>query len=85
MIIRYEIITITATIIDQMSKFLMNSFNLEFEFKKLGSTKIKTAIKKIDGIISFSPILTVPKTFSFLEKFFNTRIRLFVFYFFKSF
>ena len=40
-----------ATIIDQISKFLKNIFDLEFVSKKLGSTRTKTAIKKIAGII----------------------------------
>ena len=40
-----------ATIIDQINKFLINCLSLELELKKPGSTKIKTAIKKIAGII----------------------------------
>ena len=40
-----------TTIIDQKNKFLINCFGFEFELKKPGSTKIKTAIRKIAGII----------------------------------
>tara|TARA_A100001015_G_scaffold318235_1_gene437506 strand:+ start:715 stop:843 length:129 start_codon:yes stop_codon:yes gene_type:complete len=40
-----------TTIIDQMRKFLKITFNLELVIKKLGNTRIKTAIKKIAGII----------------------------------
>tara|TARA_B100000963_G_scaffold258335_1_gene226731 strand:- start:1158 stop:1286 length:129 start_codon:yes stop_codon:yes gene_type:complete len=39
------------TIIDQMRKFLKNNFNFEFVSIKPGSTRIKTVIKKIAGII----------------------------------
>ena len=39
------------TITDQIDKFLKNCFEFEFEPKKPGRTKIKTAIKKITGII----------------------------------
>jgi len=45
-----ETITTIATIIDQIEKFLKNCFSFEFEFRKLGRTRIKTAIKKIAGI-----------------------------------
>ena len=34
-----------------MDKFLRNCFDFELDFKKLGKTKTKTAIKKIAGII----------------------------------
>tara|TARA_B100001109_G_C18670942_1_gene384071 strand:- start:397 stop:567 length:171 start_codon:yes stop_codon:yes gene_type:complete len=54
--IRYEIITIDTTIIDQMIKFLKNSFDFEFDFKNSGRTKIKTAKKNIAGIISSKSI-----------------------------
>ena len=40
-----------TTIIDQINKFLINCFGFELELKKPGSTKIKTATKKIAGII----------------------------------
>ena len=43
-------------IIDQMNKFLINLFDFEFDLKNSGSTNIKTAIKKIAGIISSNPI-----------------------------
>ena len=39
------------TIIHQINKFLINCFGFELELKKPGSTKIKTATKKIAGII----------------------------------
>tara|TARA_Y100000996_G_C22362621_1_gene577543 strand:- start:507 stop:677 length:171 start_codon:yes stop_codon:yes gene_type:complete len=54
--IRYEITTIEAIIIDQMNKFFENCLNLEFELKKLGKTKIKTKVKKRAGIICSNPI-----------------------------
>ena len=61
------------TIIDQINKFLINLFDLEFDLKNSGNTKTKTAIKKIAGIISSNPIfLTVPETFRFLKEFFYT-------------
>ena len=61
------------TIIDQINKFLINLFDFEFDLKNSGNTKIKTAIKKIAGIISSNPIfLTVPETFRFLKEFFYT-------------
>ncbi len=43
--------------INQIDKFLKNIFNFELVFKKLGNTSIRTAIKKIAGIISSNPIL----------------------------
>ena len=49
-------VTIEITIIDQIAKFLKNLFDFEFDLKNSGSTKTKTAIKKIAGIISSSPI-----------------------------
>ncbi len=54
--IRYEITTIEAIIIDQMNKFFENCFNFELDLKKLGKTKTKTKIKKIVGIICSNPI-----------------------------
>ena len=39
-----------------MSKFLKNTFDFELDFKKPGATRIKTAIKKIAGIICSNPI-----------------------------
>ena len=44
------------TIIDQINKFLINLFHFKFDVKNSGSTKNKTAIKKIAGIISSNPI-----------------------------
>ena len=52
-----ETITTKMTIIDQKNKFLMNLFDFEFDLKNSGSTRIKTAIKKIAGTISSHPIL----------------------------
>ena len=49
-------ITIDITIIDQIAKFLKNLFDFVFDLKNSGSTKTKTAIKKIAGIISSNPI-----------------------------
>ena len=40
-----------AIIIDQMNKFLKNCLDFELVFKKLGRIRIKTAIKKVAGII----------------------------------
>ena len=40
-----------TTIKNQINKFLINCFNFELEFRKPGIIKIKTAIKKIAGII----------------------------------
>ena len=40
-----------TTIKNQINRFLINCFIFELELKKLGSIKIKTAIKKIAGII----------------------------------
>tara|TARA_B100001057_G_scaffold312508_1_gene312554 strand:- start:164 stop:388 length:225 start_codon:yes stop_codon:yes gene_type:complete len=54
--IKYETITTNATIIDQINKFLKNKFDLELVFKKFGRISIKTAIKKIAGIILSNPI-----------------------------
>ena len=50
-------ITIDITIIDQIPKFLKNLFDFEFDLKNSGSTRTKTAIKKIAGTISSNPIL----------------------------
>tara|TARA_Y100000741_G_scaffold345439_1_gene310864 strand:- start:402 stop:530 length:129 start_codon:yes stop_codon:yes gene_type:complete len=40
-----------ATIIDQMRRFFRNNLSFEFVVKKLGRMRIKTATKKIAGII----------------------------------
>ena len=39
------------TTINQINKFLINLFDFEFDLKNSGKTRIKTAIKKITGII----------------------------------
>ena len=49
--IKYVTITMDEIIIDQITKFLRNSFNFEFDSIKPGRTRINTAIKKIAGII----------------------------------
>ena len=73
------------TIIVQINKFLINLFDFEFDLKNSGRTKTKTAIKKIAGTICSTPILIIPKNFSFLEKFFYTWIRSIIFYFSELF
>ena len=72
------------TITDQMNKFLKNCFDFELDLRKDGRTRIKTAIKKIAGIICSKLILTIPKTFCFLKKFLDTRVRFFILNFSKS-
>ena len=52
-----EIIIMKTTIIDQMNKFLINLFDFELDLKNSGSTRIRTAIKKIARTISSNPIL----------------------------
>ena len=59
-----------AIIIDQMNKFLKNCLDFELVFKKLGRTRINTAIKKIAGIILSNPILNYSKNFLLFEKIF---------------
>ena len=44
------------TIIDQINRFLINLFDFELDLKNSGSTRIRTAIKKIAGMISSNPI-----------------------------
>ena len=51
------------TITDQINKFLKNCFEFEFELKKAGRTKIKTAIKKKTGIICSNPIINHSRSF----------------------
>tara|TARA_B100001093_G_C25986338_1_gene659545 strand:- start:105 stop:251 length:147 start_codon:yes stop_codon:yes gene_type:complete len=46
----------SPTIIDQINKFLKNNFDTELVSKKFGRISIKTAIKKIAGIILSNPI-----------------------------
>ncbi len=55
--------TIETTIIDQLNKFLINSFEFEFELIKLGRIRIKTAIKNKAGIICSNPINYYSKNF----------------------
>jgi hypothetical protein len=43
-------------IIIQIKEFLKNNFNFEFDLKNSGSTKTKTTIRKIAGIICSNPI-----------------------------
>ena len=54
--IEKETSTTNPTIIDQIIKFFKNIFDFEFETKKLGIIRIRTANRKIAGIISFNPI-----------------------------
>ena len=54
--IRYETIIIPTTITDQMNKFFKNCFDFEFNLRKPGRIRIKTAIRKIAGIICSNPI-----------------------------
>ena len=56
-------VTIDITIIDQRAKFLKNLLDFEFDLKNSGNIKIKTAIKKIAGIISSNPIFNYSKNF----------------------
>ena len=52
-----------VTITDQMNKFFKNCFDLILDLKKPGRTKIKTANKKIAGIICSNPIFSYSKNF----------------------
>ena len=45
-----------TTIIHQMNKFFINVLDPEFDLKKPGRIRIKTAIKKIAGTICSSDI-----------------------------
>ena len=58
------------TIIDQMNKFLKNCFDFELDLRNDGSTRTKTAIKKIAGIICSKSIFNYPKNFLLSEKIF---------------
>ena len=58
------------TIIDQMNKFLKNCFDFELDIRNDGSTRIKTAIKKIAGIICSKFIFNYSKNFLPFEKIF---------------
>ena len=53
-----------------MNKFLKNCFDFEFDLKKLGTIRIKTAIKKIAGTICSNPIFSYSKNFWPFEKIF---------------
>ena len=68
--IRYETITMDTIIIHQMSKFLINCFDVEFDLRNPGSTRIKTAIKKIVGTICSNPIFNYSKNFWPFERIF---------------
>ena len=83
--IRYETITMDTIIIHQINIFLINCFDVEFDLRNPGSTRIKTAIKKKLVLSVLRPFSTIPKTFSLLKEFFNTRVRFFIFNFSKSF
>ena len=45
-----------TTIKDQIKRFLRNCFDFKFDLKNSGIIRIKTAIKKIEGIICSNPI-----------------------------
>ena len=53
-----------------MSKFLINCFDVEFDLRNPGSTRIKTAIKKTAGTICSNPILNYSKNFLPFERIF---------------
>ena len=63
-------VTIDIIIIDQIAKFLRNLFDFEFDLKNSGSTKNKTAIKKMAGTISSNPIFNYSRNFSLFERIF---------------
>ena len=46
-----------------MNKFLVNDFKVRLDSKNPGTIKIKTAIKKIAGIICSNPIFNYSKNF----------------------
>ena len=52
-----------TTTIDQLNKFLINCFRLELDFIKFGSTRAKTKIKNIAGIICSNSIFNYSKNF----------------------
>ena len=60
---RYETITMDTIIIHQINIFLINCFDVEFDLRNPGSTRIKTAIKKTAGTICSNPILNYSKNF----------------------
>ena len=53
---KYKTIITTKTIIAQIDKLIKNCFNFELVLKKAGSTNIRTAIKKIAGMICSDPM-----------------------------
>ena len=53
-----------------MNKFLINCFDLELDAIKPGSTRIKTAIKKIVGIICSKPIFNYSRNSWLFQKIF---------------
>tara|TARA_Y200000002_G_C22507327_1_gene589782 strand:+ start:690 stop:875 length:186 start_codon:yes stop_codon:yes gene_type:complete len=59
-----------TTIIDQMKRFLIVCFNFELDLINSGMIKIRTAIKKIAGIICSNPIFNYSKSFLPFEKIF---------------
>ena len=61
---------ITKVIIDQIERFLKNSFNLLFVERKFGKIKINTEIKKIADIIWLVSIyvMNFSKIFSLFQR-----------------
>ena len=53
-----------------MNKFLKNCFDFELDIRNEGSTRTKTAIKKIAGIICSKFIFNYSKNFLPFEKIF---------------
>ena len=53
-----------------MIRFLTKSFNFELDLINPGTTRIKTAIKKITGIICSNPIFNYSKSSLPFEKIF---------------
>ncbi len=53
-----------------MNIFLKNCFIFEFDLKKPGSTRIKTAIRKIAGMILSKPIFSYSKNLLLFGKIF---------------
>ncbi len=69
-----------------MDKLFKNTFNFVLVLRNAGSTNIKTATKEIAGTIFSNPIFLIfPKIFGFIEEFFNSRVRFFIFYIPKFF
>ncbi len=53
-----------------MNKFLINCFDVEFDLRNPGITRIKMAIKKVAGTICSKPIFNYSKNFLPFEKIF---------------